>query len=677
MEQAAPKMKAANVKPQAGALLARAGVLFQLALILGTAPARAEIPAPRDYFVIRVLDDQTGRGVPLVELKTVSDTLYYTDSNGLVAYYEPGLMGREVFFRVKSHGYEYPADGYGNQGLKLVAAPGKTAVVKLKRLNIAERLYRVTGEGIYRDTVLAGLKAPIREPLLNGQVAGQDSVIAIPHLGKLYWFWGDTSRPSYPLGHFGTAGATSELPSRGGLDPSLGVDLTYFADENGFSRPMCDWDAPGMKWVSGLMEVKDPEGRDRLMGVCESHKSLGEIYEQSLVVFNDEKARFERLHILPKDLPLKPDGEPFRASVNGVDYFYFDGPCPTPCYRVKANWNSATNPAAYEGFTCLAEGARYEKARTRLDRGADGKVRYGWKRGTAPLDERQQAALVKLGVLQAREKSFHLSNFETGRTVSPRGNIGWNEYRKKWILVGWADLADIYYAEADTPVGPWVHARKIVTHDRYSFYNPRRHPFFDQLGGRLIYFEGTYSGAFSNPPFLTPRYNYNQIMYRLDLADPRLALPSPVYRATSASGKTRYFMAQSEGSSNPREIVEEIPFLAFEPDRPMEHLVPVRSMASANRDVWAAGPGESKPLFYALPAEASESEKKTDQRFAESETAPLHEYRRRGSGERRYSVDPVSPESEWERSPAPICRVWRNSCSSLLIDREASPVVRE
>ncbi len=41
-------------------------------------------------------------------------------------------------------------------------------------------------------------------------------------------------------------------------------------------------------------------------------------------------------------------------------------------------------------------------------------------------------------------------------------------------------------------------------------------------GGRLIYFEGTYTQTFSGNPVATPRYDYNQIMYRLDLADPRL-----------------------------------------------------------------------------------------------------------------------------------------------------------
>ena len=32
--------------------------------------------------------------------------------------------------------------------------PGGSATLKLKRMNTAERLYRITGEGVYRDTVL-------------------------------------------------------------------------------------------------------------------------------------------------------------------------------------------------------------------------------------------------------------------------------------------------------------------------------------------------------------------------------------------------------------------------------------------------------------------------------------------------------------------------------------------
>src|SRR4051812_29219225 len=56
------------------------------------------------YFAIEVVDEATGRGVPMVELQTTSGARYYTDSNGLVAFYEPGLMDRTVWFGVSSHG---------------------------------------------------------------------------------------------------------------------------------------------------------------------------------------------------------------------------------------------------------------------------------------------------------------------------------------------------------------------------------------------------------------------------------------------------------------------------------------------------------------------------------------------------------------------------------------------
>jgi hypothetical protein len=86
-------------------------------------------------------------------------------------------------------------------------------------------------------------------------------------------------------------------------------------------------------------------------------------------------------------------------------------------------------------------------------------------------------------------------------------------------------LGEVWYAEADAPEGPWRFARKVATHPNYSFYNSCHHPFFDQKGGRLIYFEGTYTADFSAAASKTPRYNYNQLMYRLDLADPRVKLP--------------------------------------------------------------------------------------------------------------------------------------------------------
>src|SRR5262245_10308189 len=165
------------------------------------------VAAPPAPFSITVVDAATGRSVPLIELKTVNGVRYYTDSNGVVAFHEPGLMDESVFFYVSGHGYEFPKDGFGFRGTRLKVAAGGSATIKVNRVNIAERLYRVTGAGVYRESELAGLKVPIKQPVLNGQVFGSDSVVNAIYRGKLCWFWGDTQRPSYPLGNFHVPGA--------------------------------------------------------------------------------------------------------------------------------------------------------------------------------------------------------------------------------------------------------------------------------------------------------------------------------------------------------------------------------------------------------------------------------------------------------------------------------------
>ena len=89
------------------------------------------------YFQIQVVDDQTGRGVPLVALATRSDISYYTDSNGIIAFYEPSLMNQTVCFSVLSHGYESTKDETDRRVVTLTTTPGDSAIVTTKRMNIA------------------------------------------------------------------------------------------------------------------------------------------------------------------------------------------------------------------------------------------------------------------------------------------------------------------------------------------------------------------------------------------------------------------------------------------------------------------------------------------------------------------------------------------------------------
>jgi hypothetical protein len=486
------------------------------------------------YFAIQVVDDQTGRGVPMVELQTTSSVRYYTDSAGLVAFFEPGLMNKKVWFGIAAHGYEFPADGFGCRGVTLETRPGGSAQLKIKRLNIAERLYRITGQGIYRDTVLLGRNPPIAEPLLNAAVTGQDGVLNALYRGKLYWFYGDTNRLSYALGNFAMTAATTQLPQQ--IDPSAGFNLKYFTGPDGFVRPMVRISGEGVIWLFGLVVIPDQAGRERMLAYFQRRRGLGPVLENGFVAYSDEKEAFEKHKDVPLDPPIYPQGYPFRVrGVDGTQYLYFTAPY--PAVRVKADWKSYLDLTSYEGYTCLKAGTRYTgKEHALLDRDANGALVWGWKRDTPPLNPKDQAELIAAGKMKRRESPFRLQDADTGQPILVNNcSCFWNHYRKRYVMIasqsfGATMLGEVWYSEADRPEGPWVQARKIITHankkgDAHDFYNPTQHPFFDQEGGRVIYLEGSYVNTFSGNPQPTPYYEYNQIMYRLDLADPRLKLP--------------------------------------------------------------------------------------------------------------------------------------------------------
>lgn len=480
--------------------------------------------ASPDAFGIRVVDEETGRGVPLVELKTVHDLRYVTDSAGYAAIRDPELFGQLVHFAVRSHGYEFAKDGFGIRGRALKVIPGGEETLKIKRVNIAERLYRVTGGGIYADSILLGHPSPIKQPLLNAQVIGSDSVVMAVYRGKIHWFWGDTNRPRYPLGNFNVTGATSRLPAEGGLDPAIGVDLDYFAGDDGFARPMAPMPGEGPTWIFGAVVLKDAGGRERLFTGYEKVKPPLEIYEKGICEFDDQKQQFVKVKSYAKDVPLHLHGHPFRHRAGDVEYVYFGDPYPV--MRVPATVEALLDLTQYEAFTCLVPGGRDKSAQVERDGG--GNVIWGWKRNTAAISWELQQSLQRQQKLKPDEGWLKLVDIESGKSIEAhRGSVTWNSYRKRWVLIttqirGSSNLGEVWYVEADQLEGPWVKARKIVTHDKYSFYNPKQHPQFTADDGRYVFFEGTYTNSFSGNTDATPRYEYNQMMYRLDLADPRL-----------------------------------------------------------------------------------------------------------------------------------------------------------
>lgn len=79
------------------------------------------------------------------------------------------------------------------------------------------------------------------------------------------------------------------------------------------------------------------------------------------------------------------------------------------------------------------------------------------------------------------QKNF--ASASDGKTVSPHaGAIAWNAWRRRWVTVFVEQygkpsyLGEVWYAEANSPTGPWGKAVKILSHENYSFYNPTIHP---------------------------------------------------------------------------------------------------------------------------------------------------------------------------------------------------------
>jgi len=495
---------------------------------------RGSNTAARQFFEIRVVDKGTRRGIPMVELTTVDGVRYVTDSAGRIAYEEGEHAGRTIFFHVRPQGYEVPKDGFGIEGVRCKIELGKSAVIALARTNVAERLYRCTGQGIYRDSVLLGHDVSIAHPLGVAQVAGQDSVQAAVYRGRVYWFWGDTSRLSYPLGLFRTAGATSLLAAGGGLDPALGVNYDYFTGKDGFVRAMVDVaDPKGVVWIDGVATVPDASGREHLVAHFSRRPGLEGQYEHGMLVYNDDREVFEARTTLPLDDTWRfLNSHPTRVANADGNYLMFGAPFLST--RVPATLEAVLDPDAYESWSCLDGATGPDGAEPRRDDA--GVLLWQWQK-SPPVTQRQERRWLNEGRIKAAEARFlPADSADPSRRVTMHsGTVRWNVHRGRWILVAIeirlaaaspSMLGEVWYAESESPQGPFPSAVRIATHDKQSFYNPCQHPFFDEEGGRVIYFEGTYCNTFTHSP-ATPRYNYNQLMYRLDLDHPTLSAAFP------------------------------------------------------------------------------------------------------------------------------------------------------
>ena len=493
---------------------------------------QVEAPNPKrnltEYAEIQVLDSENGKPVPLVELETVNGIRFVTDNAGRVAFHEPGLMGTEVYFSVRSHGYNLPKDGFGFSGVKLVPRPGEATTLSIDRKNIAARICRLTGEGRYRDSLLLGYPFAKEKISSQGLVAGQDSVQATVYQNKVVWLWGDTLRMNYPLGQYRTSGAITPIfDSR--ADHSAGFPFEYFVDpKSGFSRPMMPLaERPdGVVWIFGLFVVPDEKGIERLVAHYSRRGGLERELEHGIAMFDDVKSEFTSIQQLPlNELWRKPNGHPIQFQQDGKTWLLFGSP--NPNVRVPATLHDVLTPSSYEAFTCEKVQQGQERI---LDLGTEGRPKWRWQSDLPPIDSEQEMKWVNQGKLEPQWTRFLPSDASDPSTkiTLHRGTVRWNPFRNRWILIAGqingksSMLGEVWYAESPEPTGPFSKAVQIVTHDRQTFYNVCHHDFLDQKDGRIVYFEGTYTKDFSGNQDKTPRYNYNQILYQLNLEDPKL-----------------------------------------------------------------------------------------------------------------------------------------------------------
>jgi hypothetical protein len=426
---------------------------------------------------IEVVDKHNGWPVPLVMLRTTDELLFVTDNAGVIAIDAPELMDREVWFGVTSPGYERPKDGFGNAGVRLTPKAGETLRVEVNRTSIAKRLGRLTGGGIFAESQKCGERLDWRE----SGVFGCDTVQTALHRGKRFWLWGDTDLPPYPMGIFHSSSAVTEPVPVKRLEPPVAVEFDYFRNEKGAPRGVAKMPGEGPTWIGGYASVPDKRGQPRLVGTYTKVRGTIEGYEVGLCAWNDEDENFEHVRTLwtksdeAPEAPMHPNGHPIVWKDEGREWLLFGNPLPT--MRCPNTFEAWQDPSTWE-------------------------------------------ALIPQKTLPAAG---------TGEAISPQaGSIAWNAYRDRWVTVFVqafgkpSFLGEIWYAESDAPTGPWGPAVKVLSHDNYSFYNPRIHPEFTDAESPVLLFEGTYTDLFTDKAERTPRYDYNQILYRLDLDEEAL-----------------------------------------------------------------------------------------------------------------------------------------------------------
>lgn len=347
--------------------------------------------------------------------------------------------------------------------------------------------------------------------------------------------------------------------------------------------------------------------------------------------------------------------------------------------RVEAEGVSVTDPHTYETYTPFAEGSVGSAADIVR---VDGEIDYAWR-----VDTPHEMNSCEFDIIPEHER-LH-SHLSADWEASPYGifrfpiypadvTIRWNPHRGRYVaLVVHAanappclgahtdfqsDHGEVFYAEGDTPQGPWHYARKVLTSglpacafsaDCYDFYLPEFHP-FDKEQGRLLYFSGTHTRyilARSEHAEAVPRYEYNGLMYKLDLAHEGTVVPVPIYDL-----ETGGLAGDFAGKRGLRPTTADRPAAFFAEDRPSADGVPLHwsGASCAQRTLVAGGTPATPPVLWARSADDDSSTR-----------AALYEFVEDATGALAYGIDDALPG--YTRATTPLAWVWPNLMSGVTL----------
>lgn len=512
--------------------------------------------------------DRTGRPMPLsqVRVEPSGGATFFTDSRGIAAVRQPGFMGRTARAYASSFGHNYGAEF-------VEFSPGGSHTLRLQQSfddNVADRTYRLTGAGIYRSSWIFGETTPIDNPLMNADVLTQGRAASTVFRDELVWFFGSTGVSVEAGRRKRVTAATSRLPDQGGLNPEVGVNLNYVTDPSGSARNVAAGVLGETVTVKGLMVT--PTDPPQLFATFQRHSDA--TIRQGLLKWNESRKKFRQVKLFPEDTRVKLCPNVTRVRSDGREWFYFA--CPLPLVRVPATPKAIKDISRYQTFTPVKAGASWDGKHTERAEGN----RWEWKTGTPTADHPRERELRRNFWFPDRAGIHHLTDFQTGESfVAREGTVFWNEFRQKWIMITNEFVprgprkGNVYYAEADSPIGPWVYARKVASHrdtlkdpyrGNFSFQDVKQHPELTRDEGKTIFFSGLFKRTARGQA--VPRYNNNHLMYRLDLTDNRLHLPTPVYLNGDPNSGFTYGTARTR--SDEQQDSGSVLFYANPADRP-------------------------------------------------------------------------------------------------------------